>query len=100
MKCACVCDTALWGIVNNVGVAGLIGPLEWLHQSDITQLFEVNVFGMCRVVRTFLPLVKRGGTGGGRIVNMSSILGRLTIPYAAPYCVTKSAVESFSDALR
>jgi len=96
----CMCDTALWGIVNNVGVAGLIGPLEWLRQPDITRLFEVNVFGACRVVRTFLPLVQRGGSAGGRIVNMSSILGRLNIPYAAPYCMTKCAIESFSDALR
>jgi len=90
-------QTALWGIVNNVGVPGPIGPLEWLSQADITQLFEVNVFSMCRVVHTFLPLIKRGG---GRIINMSSILGRLNIPYAVPYCMTKCAVESFSDGLR
>ena len=81
-----------------MGIPGLIGPLEWLSQAHITQLFDVNVFGMCRVTRVFLPLIKRGG--GGRIVNMASILGRLNIPYAAPYCMTKSAVESFSDALR
>lgn len=80
-----------------MGVPGLIGPLEWLSHANIMQLFEVNVFGMCQVVHTFLPLVKRGG---GRIVNASSILGRLTIPFAAPYCMTKCAVESFSDALR
>jgi len=95
---ACDCQAALWGIVNNVGVPGVIGPLEWLTQSHLTQLFEVNVFGMCRVVRVFLPLVVK--CRGSRIVNMSSILGRLNIPYAAPYCMTKCAVESFSDALR
>jgi len=91
----------LWGIVNNVGVAGMLGPLEWMTQLNIMQLFEVNVFGMCRVVRTFLPLVKRANSDvGGRIVNTSSILGRLSIPFAAPYCMTKSAIEAFSDALR
>ena len=89
----------MWGIVNNVGVPGRLGPLEWMTQSDITELFEVNTFGACRVVRTFLPLIKRAGAGG-RIVNMSSILGRLRIPFAAPYCMAKCAVESFSDALR
>ena len=81
-----LCDVALWGIVNNVGVPGPLGPLEWLSQSDVTQLFEVNVFGMCRVVRTFLPLLKQSGS---RVVNTSSILGRLNIPFAAPYCMTK-----------
>jgi len=89
----------LWGLVNNAGILGGLGPMEWLRQEDYAGIMEVNVLGMVRVIRTFVPLLKRSGRGG-RIVNTSSILGKLSLPYAAPYCMTKYAVEAFSDALR
>ena len=89
----------LWGLVNNAGVLGVLGPLEWLRQEDFVNIIEINILGMVRVTRTFLPLLKRS-QHGGRIVNTSSILGKLSFPYAAPYCMTKHAVEAFSDALR
>jgi 3-hydroxybutyrate dehydrogenase len=76
-----------------------VGPVEWQTQEDFVRVMDVNVFGMVRIIRTFLPLLKRS-PGGARIVNTSSILGKLSVPYAAPYCMTKHAVEALSDALR
>lgn len=89
----------LWGLVNNAGIQGSLGPMEWLTQEDFVRIMDVNVLGLVRVIRTFLPLLKRS-TGGARIVNTSSIFGKLSIPYSAPYCMTKHAVEALSDALR
>ena len=89
----------LWGLVNNAGVMGALGPVDWLAQEDFVNVMQVNVLGMVRVIRTFLPLLKRSRCGG-RIVNMSSIFGKLSIPYASPYCMAKHAVEALSDSLR
>jgi NAD(P)-dependent dehydrogenase (short-subunit alcohol dehydrogenase family) len=88
---------ALSGLVNNAGIA-VSGPLEFLEMSDLRRQFEVNLFGQVAVTQTFLPLLRRGE--GGRIVNMSSISGRLTAPLLAPYSMSKFALEAFSDGLR
>jgi retinol dehydrogenase 16 len=61
------------------------------------QVMNVNLLGMIDVTMTFLPLIK---AGRGRIINMSSILGRFSLPGRAPYCVSKYGVEAFTDALR
>lgn len=58
---------------------------------------KVNLFGTIRVTKAFLPLIRRNQ---GRIVNLSSILGRSVEHYSAPYCITKFGIEAFSDALR
>lgn len=88
----------LWGLINNVGISGEIGPFEWFDKSVIARLFEVNVLGTVGVVQAFLPLIKK--CGSGRIVNTTSILGRVSVPFAGPYCMTKFALEAFSDSLR
>ncbi len=90
-------DEALAGLVNNAGIA-VTGPLEFLEMSDVRRQFEVNVFGPVLVTQAFLPLLRRAN--GGRIVNMSSISGRIAAPLLGPYSMSKFALEAFSDALR
>jgi len=90
-------DAALAGLVNNAGIA-VSGPLEFVEISDIRRQFEVNLFGQIAVTQAFLPLLRRGG--GGRIVNMSSISGRIAAPFLGPYSMSKFGLEAFSDALR
>jgi len=84
-------------LVNNAGY-GLFGPLEVLTDEDVRQQFETNVFGLLAVTRAFLPQMRE--RGWGRIVNVSSVGGRMTFPLAGAYTATKYAVESMSDALR
>jgi NAD(P)-dependent dehydrogenase (short-subunit alcohol dehydrogenase family) len=83
--------------VNNAGIA-VSGPLEFIPLSEIRRQFEVNLFGQIAVTQALLPLLRRGK--GGRIVNMSSISGRITAPLLGPYSMSKFALEAFSDALR
>lgn len=90
--------SGLWGLVNNAGISGEVGPVEWLEPTSVEKVLKVNVLGMYTVVYSFLPLIKK--SGGGRIVNTASILGLLSLPFVAPYCMSKFAVEAFSDALR
>jgi NAD(P)-dependent dehydrogenase (short-subunit alcohol dehydrogenase family) len=66
----------LWGIVNNAGIAGGTGVIEWLSMDDYRAAFEVNTLGMTETIRIFLPLVLKSK---GRIVNITSIMGRLAL---------------------
>lgn len=88
----------LWGLVNNAGIAGShIGPLDWLNADDHREVFNVNYFGMVNVTNVFLPLIKKEK---GRIVNVASILGKMSMESMGPYVASKHAVEAFSDVLR
>ncbi|MCB9595028.1 MAG: SDR family oxidoreductase [Sandaracinaceae bacterium] len=84
-------------LVNNAGY-GLFGPLEMLSDRDVRAQFDTNVFGLLAVTRTFLPQMRE--RGAGKIINVSSVGGRLTLPLGGAYNATKYAVESMSDALR
>jgi NAD(P)-dependent dehydrogenase (short-subunit alcohol dehydrogenase family) len=86
----------LKGLVNNAGVSWG-GPLEFQDLDEIRQMFEVNVFGLLAVTQAFLGLVR---TGHGRIVNMSSVGGRMSVPFVAAYSATKFSIEAISDAIR
>lgn len=86
----------LYGLVNNAGIANPIGPTEWMTVEDYRRVMEVNTFGTIGVTLGFLPLVKQAQ---GRIVNMASVLGRISAN-GGGYCVSKYAVEAFSDSLR
>jgi len=86
----------LSGLVNNAGIV-VGGPLEFLPLSEIRKQFEVNVLGQIAVTQAFLPLLRQAR---GRIVNMSSIAGRVAFPYIGPYSASKYAFEAISDALR
>lgn len=86
----------IWGVVNNAGIAGPVVPIEWLNKTDYESVFEVNTLGMVETTRIFLPLVLKSK---GRIVNITSVAGRIAVLYG-PYAVSKHAAEGYSDALR
>jgi NAD(P)-dependent dehydrogenase (short-subunit alcohol dehydrogenase family) len=84
-------------LVNNAGY-GLHGAAEEADQDEVRRQFETNVFGPARLVQLVLPGMRR--QGWGKIVNVSSMGGRLTFPGGAFYHASKHALEAFSDALR
>jgi len=84
-------------LINNAGYA-LAGPLETISDADLKAQFETNVFGPMRMIRAFLPAMRERRRG--RIINISSVVGRLALPFFGPYNATKHAIEAFSDALR
>jgi short-subunit dehydrogenase len=84
-------------LVNNAGY-GVAGPLAEVPEEDLRAQFETNVFGLMAVTRAFLPAMM--ARGSGRVINVSSIGGRVTFPFFGAYNATKYAVESMSDALR
>ena len=84
-------------LVNNAGY-GLYGPVEQLPMDEIRRQFETNFFGLVRLTQLVLPGMRRRGRG--RILNVSSMGGRITLPGGAFYHASKYAVEGLSDALR
>ncbi|MDQ6891456.1 MAG: SDR family oxidoreductase [Acidobacteriota bacterium] len=84
-------------LVNNAGY-GQYGAVEEVSPEEWRAQFEVNVFGSVAVIRAALPEMRKAE--GGTIVNVSSIAGKISIPFAAPYCSSKHALEAISDALR
>lgn len=84
-------------LVNNAGW-GLVGPLEEISDAELREQFETNVFGLMSVTRAFVPKMRERGFG--RVVNLSSIGGRVTFPMMGAYHATKYAVEALSNALR
>ncbi|MGZ3678226.1 MAG: SDR family oxidoreductase [Ktedonobacterales bacterium] len=84
-------------LVNNAGYA-LRGALEEVPVDDVQALFDVNVFGVLRMIQAVVPRMRRQGSG--RIVNISSIAGKCSTPVNGTYAATKFAVEALSDALR
>ena len=83
-------------IVNNAGYARA-GAFEEQSDAEIRQHFETNLFGAMSVTRTILPHMR--ANGAGRIINVSSICGRMTLPLLSAYCSTKWALDGFSEAL-
>lgn len=83
-------------LVNNAGVASG-GPVEGVEIDEWRKVFDVNLFGMVEVTKTFLPLIRHTK---GRIINMGSISGRVASPFLGPYTTSKFAVKAFSDSLR
>src|SRR5262245_22439568 len=90
-------DGAVGVLINNAGY-GQEGAFESTPMEDVRRQFETNVFGLIRLTQLVLPGMRR--QGWGKIVNLSSMGGRLTLPGGAFYHATKHAVESLSDALR
>jgi NAD(P)-dependent dehydrogenase (short-subunit alcohol dehydrogenase family) len=84
-------------LVNNAGYAQY-GAVEEITPEEWRAQFDVNLFGAIETTRAVLPLMRR--TGGGTVVMVSSVAGRLAIPFAAPYCASKHALEAVADALR
>lgn len=92
-------DRAAGGVdvlVNNAGY----GYFAFVEQADLDEVranFETNVFGLLAVTQAVLPVMRRQGRG--RIINLSSLVGRFAFPLSGPYCATKHAVEALSEAL-
>jgi len=92
----------LKGLVNNAGMA-IGGPLALQPLDEIRRVFEVNVFGAVAVSQVMIPLLgaDRALTGEpGRIVNITSVGGKIAAPFLGDYAMSKHALEAFSEALR
>jgi NAD(P)-dependent dehydrogenase (short-subunit alcohol dehydrogenase family) len=89
-------DAPLAGLVNNAGIA-VAGPLEFLPLDQLRNQLEINVVGQVAVTQQFLPALR---AGHGRIVNVTSIGGRVAMPLVAAYSASKFALEAISDSLR
>jgi NAD(P)-dependent dehydrogenase (short-subunit alcohol dehydrogenase family) len=85
----------LYGLVNNAGIT-VAGPIELLPLESIRMQFEVNVLGQLALAKAFLPQLR---DNHGRIVLMGSILGKLALPFLAPYSASKFALEAIADSL-
>ena len=84
-------------LVNNAGF-GHPGALEDVSRDDMRRQFEVNVFGLLDLTNRFLPgMIQRGS---GRIVHVSSVVGRVSLPFMGIYSASKFAVEAIADAQR
>jgi NAD(P)-dependent dehydrogenase (short-subunit alcohol dehydrogenase family) len=90
-------EGAVGVLVNNAGYSQS-GAVEQVPMEKVRRQFEANVFGLARLCQLVLPGMRRQGFG--RIVNISSMGGKLTFPGAGYYHATKHAVEALSDALR
>jgi NADP-dependent 3-hydroxy acid dehydrogenase YdfG len=88
---------AVGTLVNNAGY-GEYGAVEEVAMDKVRAMFETNVFGLARMCQLVLPGMRAAGRG--RIVNLSSMGGRMTFPLGGYYHATKYAVEAISDALR
>jgi NAD(P)-dependent dehydrogenase (short-subunit alcohol dehydrogenase family) len=89
-------DAGLAGLVNNAGVT-TAGPLEYLPLADLQRQFDINVVGPLALIQACLPLIRKAH---GRIINISSVGGKLAMPFNGAYSATKFGVEALSDALR
>jgi NAD(P)-dependent dehydrogenase (short-subunit alcohol dehydrogenase family) len=89
-------DEPLAGLVNNAGIA-VAAPLEFLPMDKLRQQLEINLIGQAAVTQAFLPALRRAG---GRIVNVSSIGGRVGLPLVGAYNASKFGLEGLSDSLR
>ena len=84
-------------LVNNAGYAQM-GPIEDVSTIDLHRQFDVNVYGPHRLTRAALPHMR--AQGEGRIINVSSVIGRISFPGAGAYAGSKHALEAMSDSLR
>jgi NAD(P)-dependent dehydrogenase (short-subunit alcohol dehydrogenase family) len=89
-------DAGLTGLVNNAGIP-VMGPLEYVPIDQLRRQLEVNLVAQVAVTQAMLPLVRKAT---GRIVNIASMAGRLSVPLLGPYSASKHAMEAVSDTLR
>jgi NAD(P)-dependent dehydrogenase (short-subunit alcohol dehydrogenase family) len=85
-------------LVNNAGY-GLFGSLEDTSLEEIKAQFETNFFGVIRVTQQVLPVMRKQNSGGGTIVNVSSVGGRIGVPVLSAYQSTKFALEGLSESM-
>ncbi|UUU36692.1 oxidoreductase [Streptomyces sp. CA-210063] len=83
-------------LVNNAGI-GSAGAVEENSVAQAQSVFDINVFGVMRMTKAVLPHMR--AQGGGRIINVSSVLGLIPQPFMALYVSAKHAIEGFSESL-
>ncbi len=92
----------LAGLVNNAGMV-VSGPLMHLPIEEVQRQLDVNVLGVLRVTQAFLPMLGAqlpAKFAPGRIVNISSVSGRIGAPFVGPYAISKFGVEALTHSLR
>ena len=89
-------ESGLAALVNNAGI-GVGGPVELLSLEDLRRQLEVNLVAQIGVTQAFLPQIRRAT---GRIVNMTSVGGRIANPFLGPYHASKWGLEALTDSLR
>jgi NAD(P)-dependent dehydrogenase (short-subunit alcohol dehydrogenase family) len=90
-------STDIWAVVNNAGFAQA-GAIEDVDDDAVRYQLEVNLVAPARIARLVLPGMR--SRGEGRIVNISSVAGRISLPLMGWYCASKHGVEAMTDALR
>ena len=90
-------DGGPWAVVNNAGLAQA-GAVEDVDDDEVRYQLEVNLVAPARIARLVLPGMRE--RGDGRIVNISSIAGRMSLPLMGWYCASKHGLEAMTDALR
>ncbi|HVB97199.1 MAG TPA: SDR family oxidoreductase [Chloroflexota bacterium] len=86
----------LYGLMNNAGIA-VAGPLEYMPIREVRRQLETNVIGQLAVTQAFLPMLRQAR---GRIIFISSVGGRVAMPFLGPYAASKFAIEALADSLR
>ena len=84
-------------LINNAGIIQ-VGPLEHMQRADFEAALAIHFWAPFQLIWAALPHLRR--SGGGRIVNISSIGGKVGVPHLAPYCASKFALVGLSDSLR
>jgi NAD(P)-dependent dehydrogenase (short-subunit alcohol dehydrogenase family) len=84
-------------LINNAGIIE-VGPLEHMTRADFERAMQLHFWAPYELVSQIVPEMRTWG--GGRIINISSIGGKITVPHLAPYSVSKFALTGFSDAIR
>ena len=90
-------DGQLYGLINNAAY-GLTGAMEDIPVMALRDQFETNVFGTQELSNLLIPVMRN--QNAGRIIQISSVLGFITMKFRGPYCASKYALEAISDALR
>jgi NAD(P)-dependent dehydrogenase (short-subunit alcohol dehydrogenase family) len=96
-QCLALCNGKLEALFNN-GAFGLPGAVEDLTRDAIRAQFETNVFGWLELTNLVLPVMRKQGSG--RIIQNSSVLGLVSLPYRGAYAASKFAIEGLTDTLR
>ncbi|PIK48325.1 putative D-beta-hydroxybutyrate dehydrogenase, mitochondrial-like [Apostichopus japonicus] len=91
-----VLDIELWGLVNNAGVS-VYGLVEWCTMEMYSRVLDVNLMGVIRVTKAFLPLLRQSK---GRITNIGSVMCRSTYAAFSCYAISKHGIEAFTQCLR
>ena len=89
-------ERGLWGLVNNAGVC-YVAEIEMTPETVFRRTIDVNLYGTIRVTKSFLPLLRRSR---GRVVNVSSLTGKVGFEGFGAYCASKFGIEGYSDVLR